>query len=66
MASTSEYEQQQFWEDKPIEVIIGDNSAWIMLHHKMFEEQLRREEEEWFSHSHDLIMKDLKKLKNGK
>jgi hypothetical protein len=30
----------------------------------MFEEQLRREEEEWFSHSHDLIIKDLKKLRN--
>jgi hypothetical protein len=28
MASTSEYEQQQFWEDKPIEVILGDNSSW--------------------------------------
>ncbi len=28
MASTSEYEQQQFWEDKPIEVILGDNSMW--------------------------------------
>lgn len=28
MASTSEYEQQQFWEDKPIEVILGDNSFW--------------------------------------
>jgi predicted phosphoadenosine phosphosulfate sulfurtransferase len=64
MASTSEYEQQQFWEDSPIEVIIGDNSVWVMLHHKMFEEQLRREEEEWFSHSHDLIIKDLKKLRN--
>lgn len=23
-----EYEQQQFWEDKPIEVILGDNSGW--------------------------------------
>lgn len=28
MASTSEYEQQQFWKDKPIEVILGDNSDW--------------------------------------
>ena len=28
MASTSEFEQQQFWEDKPIEVILGDNSSW--------------------------------------
>lgn len=28
MASKSEYEQQQFWEDKPIEVILGDNSNW--------------------------------------
>jgi type IV secretory pathway VirB9-like protein len=28
MASTSEYEQQQFWEDKPIEIILGDNSIW--------------------------------------
>ena len=28
MASTSEYEQQQFWEDSPIEVILGDNSTW--------------------------------------
>jgi len=28
MASTSEYEQQQFWEDSPIEVILGDNSMW--------------------------------------
>jgi hypothetical protein len=30
MASTSEYEQQQFWEDQPIEVILGDNSDWFM------------------------------------
>lgn len=28
MASTSEFEQQQFWEDKPIEIILGDNSMW--------------------------------------
>lgn len=28
MASTSEFEQQQFWEDKPIEIILGDNSSW--------------------------------------
>ena len=28
MASTSEFEQQQCWEDKPIEVILGDNSSW--------------------------------------
>ena len=28
MASTSEYEQQQFWVDEPVEVILGDNSNW--------------------------------------
>lgn len=27
--SNNEYEQQQFWIDKPIEVILGDNSNWI-------------------------------------
>jgi type IV secretory pathway VirB9-like protein len=26
--SNDEYQQQQFWEDKPIEVILGDNSIW--------------------------------------
>ena len=26
--SNNEYEQQQFWEDKPVEVILGDNSSW--------------------------------------
>lgn len=31
MASTSEYEQQQFWEDKPIEIILGDNSDWEFI-----------------------------------
>ncbi len=29
MASISEYEQQQFWEDKPIEVILDDNLGWV-------------------------------------
>jgi hypothetical protein len=40
MASTSEYEQQQFWEDSLIEVILGDNSEWIIEYDKSFEEQL--------------------------
>jgi hypothetical protein len=40
MASTSEYEQQQFWEDSLIEVILGDNSEWIIEYDKRFEEQL--------------------------
>lgn len=26
--SNNEYEQQQFWEDKPIEVILNDTSGW--------------------------------------
>lgn len=26
--SNNEYEQQQFWEDKPIEVTLGDTSCW--------------------------------------
>lgn len=64
MASTSEYEQQQFWEDSPIEVILGDNDPWLIEYCKMFNEKLIKEEEEWFNHSHDLIMKDLKKLRN--
>ncbi len=29
MSSTAEYEQQQFWKDKPIEIILGDNSGWV-------------------------------------
>lgn len=40
MASTSEYEQQQFWEDSLIEVILGDNGPWLIEQCKMFEEQL--------------------------
>lgn len=28
MASTSEFEQQQFWEDKPIEIVLNDTSGW--------------------------------------
>lgn len=28
MASTSEYEQQQFWEDQPIEIVLNDTSGW--------------------------------------
>jgi hypothetical protein len=35
MASTSEYEQQQFWEDKPIEVILGDNSEWELTNNNI-------------------------------
>jgi hypothetical protein len=29
MASISEFEQQNFWKDKPVEVILGDNSDWV-------------------------------------
>ena len=35
MASTSEYEQQQFWEDSPIEVILGDNSTWELTNNNI-------------------------------
>ena len=49
MASTSEYEQQQFWEDKPIEVIIGDNSGWLIKQCKMFEEQILNERMQQFN-----------------
>ena len=35
MASTSEYEQQQFWEDSPIEVILGDNSSWELTNNNI-------------------------------
>lgn len=66
MASTSEFEQQQFWEDKPVEVILGDNSNWVILQCKMFEEQLLREEKEWFSYTHNLIMNHLKQIKDEK
>ena len=52
MASTSEYEQQQFWEDSPIEVILGDNDPWLIEYCKMFNEKLIKEEEEFLSHAH--------------
>jgi hypothetical protein len=49
MASTSEYEQQQFWEDSPIEVILGDNSGWLIKQCKMFEEQILNERMQQFN-----------------
>jgi hypothetical protein len=48
MASTSEYEQQQVWEDSLIEVILGDNGPWLIEQCKMFEEQLLIASEELF------------------
>jgi hypothetical protein len=43
MASTSEYEQQQFWEDKPIEVILGDNSMWELTNNNLNNENKIKE-----------------------
>ena len=43
MASTSEFEQQQFWEDKPIEVILGDNSMWELTNNNLNNENKIKE-----------------------
>jgi len=59
MASTSEYEQQQFWEDSLIEVILGDNGHWLIEQCKMFEEQLLIESEELFKITYNERMQQL-------
>lgn len=55
MASTSEYEQQQFWEEPYVRTV-----------EQYFKDKLQQESEEWFSYTHDLIMKHLKPITNGK
>lgn len=37
--SNDEYQQQQFWEEKPIEVILGDNSMWELINNIIIYEQ---------------------------
>lgn len=37
--SNDEYQQQQFWEDKPIEIILGDNSMWELTNNIIIYEQ---------------------------
>lgn len=37
--SNDEYQQQQFWEEKPIEVILGDNSMWELTNNIIIYEQ---------------------------
>ena len=41
--SNNEYEQQQFWEDKPIEVILGDNSMWELTNNNLNNENKIKE-----------------------
>ena len=48
MASNSEYEQQQFWEDKHIEVILGDNSNWDITLRTQITEQMFKNTEKLF------------------
>jgi len=53
--SNNEYEQQQFWSEPYTRTV-----------EQHFKDKLQQESEEWFSYTHDLIMKHLKPITNGK
>lgn len=54
MASTSEYEQQQFWNESYERTVI-----------KLLTDKFKEEYEEWFRYTHGLIMKHITIIKDG-
>ena len=50
MCSTDEYQHQQYWKE-----------TWIEQQQRKYMAKMNKENEEWFSRTHDLIMNNLKK-----